>query len=138
MLLQYEAGSAPALALEATIERTNKRFEDYASKGALCGTDGLPHLIADPGLAIRYGHTGEVFLPTFGFLYVAGWIGYAGRSYLEVTQKREKPTQEEIIIDVPLALSIMFKCAGWPVAVVGELINGTLTAKKEDITVSPR
>ena len=77
-------------------------------------------------------------IPTFGFLYVAGWIGYAGRSYLEVTQKRAKPTQEEIIIDVPLALSIMFRCAGWPVAVVSELINGTLTAKEEDITVSPR
>ena len=77
-------------------------------------------------------------LPTFGFLYVAGWIGYAGRSYLEVTQTRAKPTQEEIIIDVPLALSIMFKCAGWPASVTAELINGTLTAKKEDITISPR
>lgn len=137
-LKKYDAGSAPALALEATIDRTNKRFADYASKGALCGTDGLPHLIADPGLAIKYGHTGEVFLPTFGFLYVAGWIGYAGRSYLEVTQKGKKPTDAEIIIDVPLALGIMFKCAGWPVSVTSELINGTLTAKAEDITVSPR
>uniref|UniRef100_A0A061SAC0 Photosystem I reaction center subunit III n=1 Tax=Tetraselmis sp. GSL018 TaxID=582737 RepID=A0A061SAC0_9CHLO len=137
-LKKYEAGSAPALALEATIDRTNKRFADYAEKGALCGTDGLPHLISDPGLAIRYGHTGEVFTPTFGFLYIAGWIGYAGRSYLAVSQSRSKPTQEEIIIDVPLALSIMVKCAGWPVNVVSELVNGTLTAKKEDITVSPR
>eukprot|EP00192_Tetraselmis_astigmatica_P018519 CAMPEP_0117667728 /NCGR_PEP_ID=MMETSP0804-20121206/11138_1 /TAXON_ID=1074897 /ORGANISM="Tetraselmis astigmatica, Strain CCMP880" /LENGTH=235 /DNA_ID=CAMNT_0005475507 /DNA_START=336 /DNA_END=1044 /DNA_ORIENTATION=- len=137
-LKKFDAGSAPALALEATIDRTNKRFADYAAKGALCGTDGLPHLIADPGLAIRYGHTGEILLPTFGFLYVAGWIGYAGRSYLAVTQKRSKPIQEEIIIDVPLALSIMFKCAGWPVNVVSELANGTLTAKAEDITVSPR
>ena len=60
--LQYEAGSAPALALNATIERTNKRFDNYARQGLLCGTDGLPHLIADPGLALRYGHAGDVLV----------------------------------------------------------------------------
>merc|ERR1719284_2180741 len=32
-----------------------------AKSGLLCGTDGLPHLIADPGLALRYGHGAEVF-----------------------------------------------------------------------------
>ena len=60
--LQYEEGSAPALALDATIQRTNQRFASYASKGVLCGTDGLPHLIADPGLALKYGHAGEIFV----------------------------------------------------------------------------
>jgi hypothetical protein len=60
--MQYEAGSAPALALDATIERTNKRFENYGKAGLLCGTDGLPHLIADPGLALKYGHAGEIFV----------------------------------------------------------------------------
>ncbi len=57
-LLQYEEGSAPALALQATKQRTEKRFANYAGSGLLCGTDGLPHLIADPGLALRYvlGH----------------------------------------------------------------------------------
>lgn len=34
----------------------------YAEQGLLCGTDGLPHLIADPGLALRYGHAGDVFV----------------------------------------------------------------------------
>jgi hypothetical protein len=61
-LLQYEEGSAPALALKATIERTEKRFKNYADAGLLCGTDGLPHLISDPGLALRYGHTGETLV----------------------------------------------------------------------------
>ena len=61
---QYEAGSAPALALQATKERTQKRFANYAGAGLLCGTDGLPHLISDPGLALRYGHAGEVFVST--------------------------------------------------------------------------
>jgi hypothetical protein len=59
---QYEADSAPALALNATIDRTNKRFANYAKAGLLCGTDGLPHLIADPGLALKYGHAGEIFV----------------------------------------------------------------------------
>lgn len=59
---QYEADSAPALALKATIDRTEKRFANYAKAGLLCGADGLPHLISDPGLALKYGHAGEVFV----------------------------------------------------------------------------
>ena len=62
LLLQYEPDSAPALALNATIDRTEKRFATYAKQGLLCGPDGLPHLIADPGLAIRYGHAGETLV----------------------------------------------------------------------------
>jgi len=61
--VQYEEDSAPALALKATIERTEKRFATYGKQGLLCGTDGLPHLISDPGLAIRYGHAGETLVP---------------------------------------------------------------------------
>jgi photosystem I subunit 3 len=130
----YEAGSAPALALTATIERTEARFANYAKSGVLCGADGLPHLIADPGLALRYGHAGEVFIPTFGFLYVAGYIGYVGRQYLNLTRDINK----EIIIDVPLALDLARRGAGWPLAVVDELKAGTLVEKAENITVSPR
>lgn len=59
---QYEADSAPALALKATMERTENRFANYAKAGLLCGNDGLPHLISDPGLALKYGHAGEVFV----------------------------------------------------------------------------
>ena len=59
---QYDPTSAPALALTATIERTEKRFANYSKSGLLCGNDGLPHLIADPGLALRFGHAGEVFV----------------------------------------------------------------------------
>jgi len=135
---KYEAGSAPALALQASIERTEKRFDMYAKTGVLCGNDGLPHLIADPGLALRYGHAGEIFIPTFGFLYVAGWIGQAGRTYLNEVKKESKPTDKEIIIDVPLALRIATQGAAWPLQVVTELRNNTLTEKEENITVSPR
>lgn len=134
----YEADSAPALALKATIERTEKRFANYAKAGLLCGNDGLPHLISDPGLALKYGHAGEVFIPTIGFLYVAGYIGHVGRGYIQAVKSEAKPTDKEIIIDVPLALKLAFQGAGWPIAAVQELRAGTLTEKEENITVSPR
>merc|ERR1712083_687504 len=100
---KYEADSAPAIALKATMERTERRFEFYGKSGLLCGTDGLPHLIADPGFALKYGHAGDVFIPTFGFLYFSGWLGHSGRLYLGATRNRDK----EIIIDVPLALNCL-------------------------------
>lgn len=137
-LKQYEAGSAPALALEATIKRTENRFANYAKAGLLCGTDGLPHLIADPGLALRFNHSGEVFIPTFAFLYVAGYIGYVGRQYLQLAKSGNKPTEKEIIIDVPTAISLAANGWAWPLRVVQELRAGTLTEKAENITVSPR
>lgn len=137
-LKQYEADSAPALALKATMERTENRFANYAKAGLLCGNDGLPHLISDPGLALKYGHAGEVFIPTFGFLYVAGWIGYVGRQYLNMVRGEAKPTEKEIIIDVPAALKLSVEGATWPLRVVSELRAGTLTEKEENITVSPR
>merc|ERR1712190_521071 len=118
----YEADSAPAIALKATMERTERRFEFYGKSGLLCGTDGLPHLIADPGLALKYGHAGDIFIPTFGFLY------------FETTKNKEK----EIIIDVPLAFACVGKAIGWPAMVIGELNNGTLLEKETNITVSPR
>lgn len=46
------------------MDRTEKRFANYAKAGLLCGADGLPHLISDPGLALKYGHAGEVFVST--------------------------------------------------------------------------
>lgn len=137
-LKNYEEGSAPALALQATIEKTEKRFDKYASEGLLCGNDGLPHLIADPGLALRYGHAGDVLFPTFGFLYVAGWIGYAGTKYLQEVAKSAKPVDKEIIIDVPLAWRMLWAGLGWPVAAVAELRNGTLLEDDANITISPR
>merc|ERR1711964_903430 len=118
----------------ATMADTERRFDFYGRAGLLCGTDGLPHLIADPGLALKYGHAGEVFIPTFGFLYFAGWLGHSGRLYLEATRDKNR----EIIIDVPLAFACLGRGFGWPALVLGELRNGTLLEKDSNITVSPR
>merc|ERR1740138_76177 len=131
---KYDADSAPTVALKTTMERTEKRFDFYAKSGLLCGTDGLPHLIADPGFAIKNGHSADVLIPTFGFLYFAGLIGHSGRLYLEATRTKEK----EIIINVPITISCLGKAIGWPLLVVGELNSGTLLEKDSNITVSPR
>jgi len=133
-LKKYEPSSAPAIALKATMERTEKRFDFYGQSGLLCGSEGLPHLIADPGFALKYGHAGDIFIPTFGFLYVAAWLGHSGRLYLEATRDKNK----EIIIDVPLAATCFGKALGWPVSVFSELRNGTLLEEDSNITVSPR
>lgn len=127
---QYEEGSAPALAINATIEKTKTRFKNYADQGLLCGADGLPHLIVDGNLE----HLGEFTYPGLGFLYVAGWIGYAGRSYVMSNKAKDKPLDGEIIIDVPAALNIMFASAAWPLLAVRELQKGTLLEDDANIT----
>ena len=83
-------------------------------------------------------HLGEFTYPGLGFLYVAGWIGYAGRAYVMKNKLSAKPLEGEIIIDVPGALNIMFSSAGWPLLAVRELQKGTLLEDDSNITVSPR
>lgn len=46
-LAKYETGTPPAIAIEQKILQTKQRFDKYSKAGLLCGSDGLPHLIAD-------------------------------------------------------------------------------------------
>nr|WKK50214.1 PsaF [Ochrosphaera neapolitana] len=133
-LQNYEEGTPAYLALEQQIEQTKNRFSKYGEQGLLCGTDGLPHLIADG----RFSHAGEFMLPGLGFLYISGWIGWVGRSYLQYTRKTDKPNESEIIINVPVALSIMSAGVFWPLAAWKELVSGQLIVPGDEITVSPR
>ena len=133
-LVKYEANTPPALALEQQIERTKARFDKYSRSELLCGSDGLPHLIADG----RWSHAAEFILPGFGFIYISGWIGWVGRKYLQTISTTQNPTEKEIIIDVPLALKIMTTGYVWPISAWQELISGDLVALNEDVTVSPR
>lgn len=121
----YAPDSAPALAIKASIEKTKRRFDNYAKQGLLCGSDGLPHLIVSGDQR----HWGEFITPGILFLYIAGWIGWVGRSYLIAIRDDKKPTMKEIIIDVPLASSLIFRGFSWPVAAYREAVNGTLIAK---------
>ena len=131
---QYEVDSPPALALKQQIDRTKARFDKYSRSDLLCGTDGLPHLVADG----RWTHAAEFILPGFGFIYISGWIGWVGRKYLRAVSTTKNPAESEIIINVPLALKIMTTGYIWPISAWQELISGDLVAPKDEVTVSPR
>jgi len=133
-LKKYDAGSPPALALEDQIARTKQRFERYGKSNLLCGNEGLPHLIADG----RWDHAAEFTIPGIMFLYITGWIGWVGRKYLQTVADSANPIEKEIIIDVPLALTIMTSGFKWPLSAWQELTSGDLLKANEDITVSPR
>ncbi|KAK4803091.1 hypothetical protein SAY86_001294 [Trapa natans] len=121
----YAPDSAPALAIKATMEKTKRRFDNYGKQGLLCGTDGLPHLIVSGDQR----HWGEFITPGILFLYISGWIGWVGRSYLIAIRDEKKPTMKEIIIDVPLASRLIFRGFIWPVAAYREFLNGELVVK---------
>lgn len=133
-LVKYEEGTPPALALKKQIEKTKLRFDRYGNSGLLCGTDGLPHLITDG----RWNHSGEFVIPGLFFLYIAGWIGWVGRNYVLFARESDKPTEKEIIIDVPVALSFISTGFMWPVSAFKEFTSGGLIADESEITVSPR
>ena len=130
----YEVDSPPALALQQQIDRTKARFDKYSRSDLLCGADGLPHLIADG----RWSHAAEFIVPGFGFIYISGWIGWVGRKYVRAVSTTKNPAENEIIINVPLALKIMTTGYIWPISAWQELISGDLVAPDSEVTVSPR
>jgi len=61
------------------------------------------------------GHEGEFAIPALGFLYINGWIGWAGRKYIRGNRNEaSKPTEGEIILDVPRMTKAMLGGAAWP------------------------
>ena len=113
-------------------ESGKKRFERYSQ--ALCGPEGYPHLIVDG----RLDHAGDFLIPSILFLYIAGWIGWVGRAYLQAIKAGSDAEQKEIQIDLGIALPIITSGFAWPAAAIKELLSGELTAKDSEITVSPR
>ena len=113
-------------------ESGKKRFDRYAQ--ALCGPEGLPHLIVDG----RLDRAGDFLIPSILFLYIAGWIGWVGRMYIIAIKKGDNPEAKEIIIDVPLAVSCMLSGFAWPASAIGEFTSGKLVAKDTEVTISPR
>jgi photosystem I subunit III len=128
-------GDTPAFQQRAANARTTQaqdRFESYSK--LLCGPEGLPHLVVDG----RLDHAGEFIIPGLLFLYIAGLIGWSGRSYIISVRKDKEPEMSEIVIDVPRAVGIVLASLLWPLAAIKELLSGELTAKEEEITISPR
>lgn len=103
------------------------------SKYLLCGEEGLPHLTLD-----RLSLAVDVAIPFAIFLYVAGFIGWSGRSYLIASKKAKSPEQNEIFIDIPLAIQSVLKSLTWPLLALTELLSGQLTVSDEEVPVSPR
>jgi photosystem I subunit 3 len=108
------------------------RAERYSA--ALCGPEGYPHLIVDG----RFSHMGDFLIPSILFLYIAGWIGWVGRAYLIAVRKTKDAEMQEIIINVPLAISKMLGGFLWPLAALGEFTSGKLVMKDSEIPTSPR
>nr|YP_009392386.1 photosystem I reaction center subunit III [Caloglossa monosticha]ARW60948.1 photosystem I reaction center subunit III [Caloglossa monosticha] len=133
-LAKYDEGTPPALAIKEQIKKTQLRFNKYSSSGILCGPEGLPHLITDG----RWNHAGEFMLPGLLFIYITGWIGWVGRGYLQAVSTMNKPTEKEIVIDIPLAIKFSLSGFTWPFAALQEFTSGKLLASSDEISVSPR
>nr|UNJ15557.1 photosystem I subunit III [Cyanidiaceae sp.] len=133
-LSYYKQNSSEYISIKQQIEKTKNRFDKYSKSSLLCGEDGLPHLITNG----EWGHAGEFFIPSIFFIYITGWIGWAGKGYLQHSKTLNGPSEHEIIIDLPRALKYMLSGFAWPILALKEFRNGSLLAKDDEITTSPR
>jgi len=126
-------------ASSATSKKDITRFKRYGK--ALCGDDGLPHLIIGPplepfGALLNRGHEGDLLIPGVLFIYIAGIIGWSGREYLIESKKTKDPADMEIIIDFDLAKKCLAKGAQWPLLANRQGRDGDLREKDKNITVN--
>lgn len=130
----YTPESREAKFLTKEIEATKARFERYGSTNLLCGKEGLPRIIASG----QWDHANEFVVPGILFIYITGWIGWVGRKYVRYASTTENPFENEIIINVPVAIGIMNSGFLWPVEAWKEFTSGDLLASDDEVTVSPR
>ncbi len=131
-LEKYAPDSKPAAMMNKDIDKAKARFEHYS--GFLCGSDGLPRLIVDG----RLKHLGEFTIPGLLFLYITGWIGYSGRSYIRKVKGSKEPELMEIQVNVPMFLQCFVAGLLWPVAAIQEILSGDLINQEGEIPVGPR
>ena len=121
---RYAKGSAVYARFNKKVAMIKAREEAYGDR--LCGLkDGNPRVVATGEWNVR----ASVMWPATIFLYIAGWIGWAGRSYLIRTNDETK----ELNIDVPLALTCMASGFSWPVAAWQEIVNGEMAVPDDQI-----
>jgi photosystem I subunit 3 len=130
----YTPESKEADFLVKEIKQTKGRFARYGSTNLLCGKEGLPRIIATG----QWDHANEFIIPGLIFLYITGWIGWVGRKYVRYASTTSNAFENEIIINVPIALKIMNSGFLWPIDAWKEFTTGDLLASDDDITVSPR
>jgi photosystem I subunit 3 len=130
----YIPESREAKFLAKEIEATKARFERYGNTNLLCGKEGLPRIIASG----QWDHANEFVVPGILFIYITGWIGWVGRKYVRYASTTENPFENEIIINVPVAIGIMNSGFLWPIEAWKEFTSGDLLASDDEVTVSPR
>nr|AIM52689.1 photosystem I subunit III [Ochromonas sp. CCMP1393] len=130
----YTPESKEAKFLVKEIDATKARFDRYGNSNLLCGKEGLPRIIASG----QWDHANEFIVPGLLFLYITGWIGWVGRKYVRYASTTSNAFENEIIINVPVAISIMNSGFLWPVDAWKEFTSGDLLASDDEITVSPR
>ena len=130
----YTPESKETNALNREIATTKARFERYSNSNLLCGKEGLPRIIASG----QWDHANDFVVPGLIFIYITGWIGWVGRKYVRYASTTENAYENEIIINVPVALAIMNSGFLWPVEAWKEFTSGDLLAADDDVTVSPR
>jgi photosystem I subunit 3 len=130
----YTPGTKEATSLIKEIDQTKNRFARYESTNLLCGKEGLPRIIASG----QWDHANEFIIPGILFLYITGWIGWVGRKYIRYASTTSNAFENEIIINVPVALAIMNSGFLWPVDAWKEFASGDLLASDDDVTISPR
>jgi photosystem I subunit 3 len=124
---KYAPGSAVSARFTKKIAQVKQREIAYGDR--FCGKkDGWPRTIATGEADVR----GSAVWPALIFLYIAPWIGWAGRSYLMRTQDELK----ERNIDVPLALTCMASGFSWPVAAWQEIVDGDFAVPDNQIHTS--
>jgi photosystem I subunit III len=130
----YDISTKEAKSLEKQIEATKNRFKNYSNSTLLCGKDGLPRIIATG----QWNHANEFIIPSIIFLYITGWIGWVGRKYLKYSNTTENSFENEIIINIPIAIKFITSGFLWPIESWKEFINKELIASNNEITISPR
>jgi photosystem I subunit 3 len=130
----YTPESKETKFLISEVEHTKARFERYGNSSLLCGKEGLPRIIASG----QWDHANEFVIPGILFLYITGWIGWVGRKYIQYAATTDNVFENEIIINVPVALAIMTSGYLWPVEAWKQFTTGDLLASDDDVTVSPR
>jgi photosystem I subunit 3 len=130
----YNPDTKEAKFLISEIEHTKNRFERYGNSNLLCGKEGLPRIIANGD----YKYINQFTIPGLLFIYITGWIGWVGRKYLRYASTTDNSFENEIIINVPVALGIMTSGFLWPIEAWKEFSSGNLLASDDEVTISPR
>jgi hypothetical protein len=112
---------------------TLSRLEAYETAGFLCGSsDGLPRILPN---------SSGFFLTGSAFIYIAGCISRAVRTYSRFTTKLADPTaqtEREAKIDLVVAAGAFAVSLIWPVLLPADLRREKLVTPDSNVTVSPR